>query len=96
MITRNLEPDQRRNREEWRLVSGRRRKLLKNRRDRIGNLRETWPVAEVGEIEMLQKTFQRKPPEDLGTDIEDVEGEKLAHDTIQWCGLSRCLSNSAL
>jgi len=34
MTTRNLEPDQRRNREEWRLVSGRRRQLLKNRRDR--------------------------------------------------------------
>ena len=29
MITRNLEPDQWRNREEWRLVSGRRRQLLK-------------------------------------------------------------------
>jgi len=28
-ITRNLKPDQRRNREEWRLVSGRRRQLLK-------------------------------------------------------------------
>ena len=28
MTTRNLEPDQRRNREEWRLVSGRRRQLL--------------------------------------------------------------------
>jgi hypothetical protein len=34
MTTRNLEPDQWRNREEWRLVSGRRRRLLKNRRDR--------------------------------------------------------------
>jgi len=30
MTTRNLEPDQWRNREEWRLVSGRRRQLLKN------------------------------------------------------------------
>ena len=29
MTTRNLEPDQWRNREEWRLVSGRRRQLLK-------------------------------------------------------------------
>jgi hypothetical protein len=28
MKTRNLEPDQWRNREEWRLVSGRRRQLL--------------------------------------------------------------------
>jgi hypothetical protein len=28
MITRNLEPDQWRNRDEWRLVSGRRRQLL--------------------------------------------------------------------
>jgi hypothetical protein len=28
MTTRNLEPDQWRHREEWRLVSGRRRKLL--------------------------------------------------------------------
>jgi hypothetical protein len=28
MKTRNLEPDQSRNREEWRLVSGRRRQLL--------------------------------------------------------------------
>jgi hypothetical protein len=27
-MTRNLEPDQWRNREEWRLVSGRRRRLL--------------------------------------------------------------------
>jgi len=34
MITRNLEPDQWRNREEWRWVSGRRRQLLKNRTDR--------------------------------------------------------------
>jgi len=31
MTTRNLEPDQWRNREEWRLVSGRWRQLLKNR-----------------------------------------------------------------
>jgi hypothetical protein len=29
MTTRNLEPDQWRNREEWRLVSGRGRQLLK-------------------------------------------------------------------
>jgi len=29
MTTTNLEPDQWRNREEWRLVSGRRRQLLK-------------------------------------------------------------------
>ena len=34
MTTRNLEPDQWRNREEWRLVSGRRRQLLKKRTDR--------------------------------------------------------------
>ena len=34
MTTRNLEPDQWRNREEWRLVSGRRRQMLKNRMDR--------------------------------------------------------------
>ena len=34
MTTRNLEPDQWRNREEWRLVSGRWRQLLKNRTDR--------------------------------------------------------------
>ena len=34
MTTRNLEPDQWRNREEWRLVSGRWRQLLKNRADR--------------------------------------------------------------
>ena len=34
MTTRKLEPDQRRNREELRLVSGRRRQLLKNRTDR--------------------------------------------------------------
>jgi len=34
MTTRNLEPDQWRNREKWRLVSGRRRQLLKNRTDR--------------------------------------------------------------
>jgi len=33
MTTRNLEPDQWRNRQEWRLVSGRRRQLLKNRTD---------------------------------------------------------------
>jgi len=31
MTTRNLEPDQWINREEWRLVSGRRRQVLKNR-----------------------------------------------------------------
>ena len=31
MKTRNLESAQWRNREEWRLVSGRRRQLLKNR-----------------------------------------------------------------
>jgi len=30
MTTRNLEPDQWRKREEWRLVNGRRRQLLKN------------------------------------------------------------------
>ena len=35
MTTRNLEPDQWRSREEWRLVSGRRRQLLINRRDRF-------------------------------------------------------------
>jgi len=34
MTTRNSEPDQWRNREEWRLVSGRRRQLLENRTDR--------------------------------------------------------------
>jgi len=34
MTTRNLEPDQWGNREEWRLVSGRPRQLLKNRIDR--------------------------------------------------------------
>jgi len=33
MTTTNLEPDHWRNREEWRLVSGRRRQLLKNRTD---------------------------------------------------------------
>jgi len=32
MTTRNLEPDQWRNREEWRLFSGRRRQLLKKNR----------------------------------------------------------------
>ena len=31
MTTRNLEPDQWRNREEWRLVWGRRRQMLKTR-----------------------------------------------------------------
>jgi len=30
MTARNFEPDQWRNREEWRLVSGRRRQVLKN------------------------------------------------------------------
>jgi len=34
VTTRNLEPDRWRNREEWRLVSGRWRQLLKNRTDR--------------------------------------------------------------
>ena len=34
-MTRNLEPDQWRNREEWRLVSGRRRQLLKKWTDRF-------------------------------------------------------------
>jgi len=34
MTTRNLEPDQWRNREEWRLVSGRWRQLLQNGIDR--------------------------------------------------------------
>ena len=34
MTTRNLEPDQWRNRGEWLLVSGRRRQLLKYRTDR--------------------------------------------------------------
>ena len=34
MTTRNLELDQWRNREEWRLVSGRRRQLFKNWTDR--------------------------------------------------------------
>jgi hypothetical protein len=32
MTTRNLEPDQWRNRKEWRLVSGRRRQLFKKTR----------------------------------------------------------------
>ena len=35
MTTRNLEPDQWRNREEWRLVSGRRQQLLKCRIDKM-------------------------------------------------------------
>jgi hypothetical protein len=34
MATRNLEPDQWRNKEEWRLVSGRRGQLLKKKPDR--------------------------------------------------------------
>ena len=34
MTTRNLEPDQWRNREEWHLVSRRQRQLLKNRTHR--------------------------------------------------------------
>jgi len=34
MTTRNLEPDQRINREEWNLVSERQRQLLKYRIDR--------------------------------------------------------------
>ena len=34
MTTGNLEPNQWRNREEWRLVSGSRRQLLKNLTDR--------------------------------------------------------------
>jgi len=34
MTTRNLEPDQWRNRDEWRLTSRRRRQLLKNRTER--------------------------------------------------------------
>jgi len=34
MTIRNLEPDQWSNREEWHLVSGRRRQLLKNWTDR--------------------------------------------------------------
>jgi hypothetical protein len=39
MTTRNLETFQCRNREEWRLVSGRRRQLLKNRTDRhVGSI----------------------------------------------------------
>jgi len=33
MTTRNLERDQWRNREEWRLVCGRRRQMLENRMD---------------------------------------------------------------
>ena len=33
MTTRNLEPDQWRYREEWRLVTGRWRQVLKNRTD---------------------------------------------------------------
>jgi hypothetical protein len=35
MTARNLEPDQWRNREEWRLVYGRRQQLLQNRIDRL-------------------------------------------------------------
>jgi hypothetical protein len=40
MTTRNLEPDQWRNREEWCLVSGRQRQLLKilDRQMRLANL----------------------------------------------------------
>jgi len=32
MLTRNLQPDQWRNREEWRLVSGRRQQLFKKKK----------------------------------------------------------------
>jgi hypothetical protein len=39
MTTRNLEPDQWRKSEEWCLVSGRRRQLLKNRIDRSDKYR---------------------------------------------------------
>jgi len=35
MTKRNLEPDQWRNKQEWHWVSGRRRQLLKNRREII-------------------------------------------------------------
>ena len=38
MTTRNLEPDRWRNREEWRLVSGRRRQLFKNRTDTFNHV----------------------------------------------------------
>jgi len=38
MTSRNLEPNQWRNRDEWRLVSGRWRQLLKNRTDRLTTL----------------------------------------------------------
>jgi len=34
-MTTNLEPNQWRNREEWRLVSGKRRQLLKKQTDRL-------------------------------------------------------------
>jgi hypothetical protein len=50
----------------------------------------------VGEIRKLKKTVQRNSGEDLGTGIEVVEGKQLAHDRIQWCGLSKCLSDSPL
>jgi len=44
MTTRNLEPDQWRNREQWRLVPGRRRQLLKNRTDRQIDRSLVYPV----------------------------------------------------
>ena len=49
MITRNLEPDQWRNREEWHLVSGRRWQLLKNRIDR-SHIFKFWPLDSISVI----------------------------------------------
>jgi hypothetical protein len=46
VTTRNLEPDQWRKREEWRLVSGRWRQLLKNQMDRY-HIFKFWPLDSI-------------------------------------------------
>jgi len=51
MTTRNLELDQWRNREEWRLVSGRRRKLLK--KNRIDRQQILWLGENFGKAKVL-------------------------------------------
>jgi len=47
MTTRNLEPDQWRNRDEWRMASRSRRQLLKNRTDRYIIITLLFPDASV-------------------------------------------------
>jgi len=61
MTTKNFEPHQRRNREEWRLVSGRRRQLLKKWIDRnLGEVSDEHGESFHQDIMTMEKQYQGK------------------------------------